>query len=352
MKSKVLLIVSLFFCCMALSQIASAEVAIDATNFPDATFRKYVTYWYDKDKSGGLSADEITNGKTNVVLVAKYNISSVKGIEYLTSVNYLQCTGCPLTTADLSSNTNLAYINFGDSKLETINLGKLAVLDTLLCPSNQLTSIDVSQCPALKSLDVSSNKLNSLDLSKNDSVTILNATGNGRTIKVKKISNTDGNWNAKGGYAYYVETGDLETLIGDGFKLANVVKDSWGVAKIHVIESLNKEALMLNPDDTTATYDYNTGFAGSKTEFAKVNFGFKWSVADAEAVSGVAAIAAGGVKVYAGVGTINVVGANGAVMVYNQNGQSVYNGIASKLTVPAGLYFVKVNGKVYKTCVR
>ena len=62
---------------------------INATNFPDSTFRNYVSSNFDMDGDGVLSAAEIADA-TNIS-VNSMGISSLKGIEYFTAVVELHC---------------------------------------------------------------------------------------------------------------------------------------------------------------------------------------------------------------------------------------------------------------------
>jgi hypothetical protein len=59
------------------------------------------------------------------------------------------------------------------------------------------------------------------------------------------------------------------------------------------------------------------------------------------------------VSVYTTPGAINISGnISGNVNVYNVGGQQVYCGTDNEITVPAGMYIVKVNGVAHKVQVR
>ena len=217
-------------------------VKIDRTNFPDYTFREDYVRTYDKDNDGYLSDAEATAVKR--IECPREEISSLKGIEYFTSLKYLYCYGNELTSLDLSNNTallelscssngltsldvsnneklELLYCSSNDltsldvshnaklellycysnaltsldvsscaglqilrcenNKLESLNIGSNAALDDLLCNDNVLTSLDVSRCPALRKLNCSSNKLGTLNLESNASLEELTCYSNGLT---------------------------------------------------------------------------------------------------------------------------------------------------------------------------
>ena len=97
------------------------------------------------------------------IIVSRKKISNLKGIEYFTALETLECGYNSLTTLDVSKNT---------------------ALKTLKCLSNQLTILDVSQNTALEYLDCLSNQLTSLDVSKNTALTKLNCSENEYQIKL------------------------------------------------------------------------------------------------------------------------------------------------------------------------
>ena len=164
---------------------AISNIDINETNFPDANFRNWLlSQSYGKD--GKLTENEIKN--ITSIDVKKKNISTLKGIEYFTSLKYLSCNSNQLTFLDVSKNTELAglhcysnqltsldvskntaltTLDCGDNKLTSLDVSKNTALEDLLCYSNQLTSLDVSQNTALTTLDCSSNQLTSLDVSQN-----------------------------------------------------------------------------------------------------------------------------------------------------------------------------------------
>ena len=100
------------------AQLARADVAINATNFPDKNFRDYLS-GYDYDESGSLSDDELAD--ITGLHLDDLDITSLKGIEYLTSLTELRCASSKLTSLDISKNTELIRFNvMGCSKLATI----------------------------------------------------------------------------------------------------------------------------------------------------------------------------------------------------------------------------------------
>ena len=149
MKNLIKMVCTLMLCLilvLALSATAFADgdVAIDETNFPDNNFRSYVSENFDTDGDGALSEDE--RNDVTYISCSYQEIASLKGIEYFTKLDYLNCGYNQLTSLDVSKNT---------------------VLRGLECYINQLTSLDVSKNTALIELHCFDNQLTSLDVSKN-----------------------------------------------------------------------------------------------------------------------------------------------------------------------------------------
>lgn len=122
---------------------AVAEVAIDESNFKDEGFRQYIREEFDKD--GDVKLSEIERKAVTSVIVSGKGIKDLKGIEFFTALEELDCSSNQLTNLDVSHNTALKRLN---------------------CESNQLTGLNISGCTALKELNCSLNKLTSLDISK------------------------------------------------------------------------------------------------------------------------------------------------------------------------------------------
>ena len=148
---------------------ARADVTINETNFPDENFRNcLLNQSYGSD--GVITDDEIA-GITKIDALG--NITSLKGIEFFTALEYLNCYMNQLTSLDVSKNTALTLLECSGNKLTSLDVSKNTALTSLSCGGNQLTSLDVSKNTALTDLYCSSNQLISLDVSKNTALTYL-----------------------------------------------------------------------------------------------------------------------------------------------------------------------------------
>lgn len=90
----------------------NAEIPINSVNFPDATFRQYVSENFDTNNSGSLSQSELEFVSEIDVSGTKQNlnnITSLKGIEYFANLTRLDCGYNQLTSLDVSGNAALEF---------------------------------------------------------------------------------------------------------------------------------------------------------------------------------------------------------------------------------------------------
>ncbi len=195
---------------------SAAGIAVDSVNFPDETFRAYVSANCDTDGSGYLSAEEIAavttidvayrpqletpvdNEYTILTEVDSFNasapyiaddissasgvsstlteaesfgaatvgsITSMKGIEFFTALQKLYCYGNQITALDLSRNTELDTLACG-LRLDGVNYG------------NKLSSLNVSNNKKLRYFACDGNLLKTLDLRGNTDLEMLQCIGN------------------------------------------------------------------------------------------------------------------------------------------------------------------------------
>ena len=111
-------------------------VDINSTNFPDANFRAFLKTADFNNGDNYLTDAEIKNA--TMLEVNEKGITNLKGIEFFTSMWFLDCSDNELTSLDVSKNTNLGF---------------------LACYNNQLTSLDLSKNTALTELDCFLNQI-------------------------------------------------------------------------------------------------------------------------------------------------------------------------------------------------
>ena len=141
-----------------------ADVAINATNFPDAAFRNYLMSEYP---SGTITTAQL-NARTELILEHK-GISNMTGVQYFTQLKKLSLYDNNLTSINVRALTKLTYLNLGNNKLTSINVDNNTALEQLYLQSNQLTSVTVEFLSDLRTLWVSRNpNLTNLECACND----------------------------------------------------------------------------------------------------------------------------------------------------------------------------------------
>ena len=153
----------------------SGVIPIDATTFPDENFRN----WILAQDYGiyGYLRDEWIETVTSINVSGKA-IANLKGIEFFTSLTFLNCSNNSLTALDVSQNKSLNTLVCGSNQLENLNVSQNTALTYLDCSENKLGALDVSQNTLLAALTCSGNLIQSLDVSKNTALTELDCSGN------------------------------------------------------------------------------------------------------------------------------------------------------------------------------
>ena len=166
---------------------AAGSVEINETNFPDANFRGFVQNEFDTDKNNKLSSEEIAAVKE--IIASTKGIKNLKGIEFFTALETLNCVGNELTELDVSKNTELTRLECWDNKLTALDVSKNTKLTRLGCWKNELTALDVSKNTELTSLNCGFNKLTALDVSNNAKLEKLICRG--ETLSYMKLTKLD-----------------------------------------------------------------------------------------------------------------------------------------------------------------
>ncbi len=156
-------------------------------NIPDANFKKYLLENCDMNDDGRLTLSDVEEWNKCKYLLKKFDlyrkkIGSLKGIEYFTALESLNCSDNYLTVLEVSKNTALTDLSCGENYLTILDVSKNTALRSLDCDKNQLTSLDLSKNTALQWLSCSSNQLTALDLSKHTALEVLDCGENYLTI--------------------------------------------------------------------------------------------------------------------------------------------------------------------------
>ena len=148
------------------SVLAADGIDINSTNFPDANLRSYVQQ-FDKVKDNKLSTAEIEAVK-NFDCCNK-NIKNMKGIEYFTNVENLDCSYNSIETLNVDNLQLLQELTCRNNKLKKLDLSKNTDLVQLFCQNNQIEQLILSQkAYGLQTLHLYENKISEVDISFHD----------------------------------------------------------------------------------------------------------------------------------------------------------------------------------------
>ena len=141
-------------------------VEINEGNFPDEVFRADVRE-FDLDCNGWLSEAEIAkvtsinvNASSPVIAVyplppTREKIETLKGIEWFTALEYLDCGVNLLTELDISKNLHLKSLTCDDNLLTALDISHNTALISLSCSLNQLTNSGYKQKQPIRTIILS-----------------------------------------------------------------------------------------------------------------------------------------------------------------------------------------------------
>lgn len=132
--------------------------------FTDEDFLSAVREAIEKPNGDIYAEDlvEITN-----LAVNNSGLTSLDGIEFMSSLQTLDCTSNHLDELDLYSNKELTSVQCADNDITELDLSGNAELLTLNAAHNLMTDLNVSNSLELKDVDVTDNLLKNIDLTNN-----------------------------------------------------------------------------------------------------------------------------------------------------------------------------------------
>ena len=144
-------------------QPQASVVEINETTFPDNAFRSFLLS-KDYGADGKLSKEELDNVKE--LMLPMRDIQDLKGIEYFTSIEKLDCSMNKLTSLDVSNLSQLARLQCYENNLTTLDLTKNSNLEIAYCDRNKLNSLSVPNTPSLILVSFSENHIKGEALDK------------------------------------------------------------------------------------------------------------------------------------------------------------------------------------------
>ena len=177
---------------------ATGDVEINSTNFPDYSFRDFVSKNIDTNGDGYLGKDEIKRCVAigGIVGIDDYyervlsgedidsfrflpsTVRSLKGIEFFTFLEGLDCTSTAIKTLDISKNTRLRGLRCDETELTTLDLSNNTELEELYCIDTSLKELDLSKNKKLEVLECYRSNLTTLNLKNNSALKELSCGSN------------------------------------------------------------------------------------------------------------------------------------------------------------------------------
>ncbi|MDE6726003.1 MAG: hypothetical protein K2J79_10415, partial [Ruminiclostridium sp.] len=146
------------------------SVVIDQESFPDESFRNYVIGLeaaVSGDSAGNCIFEKEELEQITSVMAGSLEIRDLKGIEYFTYLEILNCGGNSIENLNLSHFDKLKELICSDNKLDSLDLSNQTALEKLDCSNNDIPELDVRENPLLIELCCSSNPIAELDISNN-----------------------------------------------------------------------------------------------------------------------------------------------------------------------------------------
>ena len=154
------------------------------TSIPDANFEQaLVDFNIDSDNTVNgqiLTADAAA--VTGTLAIINRSVADFTGVEAFTAIDGLNISYNPVVSLDLTSNTNLTYLNAeGCTSLTSLDITGITTFTDVDLPGCPISTLDLSSNASLASLDVRLTGLTVLDLSSNGALVDLQCNNNGLT---------------------------------------------------------------------------------------------------------------------------------------------------------------------------
>ena len=175
MKNSLIIAVLLISKFLAFNKVNAQNVYI-----PDLAFKAALISNLNININGD-TAIQISEASAYHDSIVVYNlgIQNLTGIGSFTNIQYLNCAYNHISNLDLSTNINLKKLMCDHNQISSLNLSSNTQLIYLSCSSNSgLTNVDISSCSQLSFLNVAFSNLSSLNVSNNPALNYLNCALN------------------------------------------------------------------------------------------------------------------------------------------------------------------------------
>lgn len=197
----------------------------------------------------------MTGGPLNL---ANKNIQDLSGIEAFSNLGYLDISGnSGITNFNLLYNlTNLYYLNCSGCNLSSLDLSSYTQIGELYCNNNKLTNLDLANSSSLVTIECSNNLLTSLNAS-HSGLSSLKCEGNPSLTQIcvadVNLATTNTTWFTKDNTAQW--TSNCLTSLGEEVNqkrsvfpnpTADVIHVTGNIQSLSIVDALGKEILKTN----------------------------------------------------------------------------------------------------------
>ncbi|MFD2561157.1 DUF7619 domain-containing protein [Aquimarina rubra] len=123
---------------------------------------------------------DVSNSPLKTLKCYNNNLNSIDVTVYSVLEN-LSCGGNEISSIDVTQNVALKSLAVDDSPITEVDITNNILLESFNCVGCQLTSIDVTQAPNLRTLFISDNQISTIDLSQNLELTLIFGSRNNFT---------------------------------------------------------------------------------------------------------------------------------------------------------------------------
>lgn len=247
-----------------IASLVNDTYSIENTDFEDINFYKCVVDAYNEENNTDIDylsynlTDEQLGSISSVSCISSaLKITSIKGVEKLSSLTSLKLNNTLLTSVDVSKNSSLTYLDVSRNKITSIvTNGKLEYLDVssnfltflsvdssfkkIIADDNEITSVDLSNAVLLEELNLSQNKLTTIDVTNNTSLKRLELKNN-YLSQIDVTNNTE--------LTYLDISNGSEYCLNGGFVTGENKYSSVDVSKNLMLKTLIVDQVELNEID-------------------------------------------------------------------------------------------------------
>ena len=169
----VIMVLTMMFVTVAGLNVSAADAVV---SFGDAKFESYIRGLIGRP-SGTVYASQVAG--IEVIEIANMGVKSLKGIEHMTGLWYLDCENNNITEVDLSKNLWLERVYFENNDLKTLNLeNNQYIIDIFANDNENLREVKLRDRNQIQRIVLNNCNLDSLETWKCDILNVLAIAGN------------------------------------------------------------------------------------------------------------------------------------------------------------------------------